>query len=246
MHCTNYTSGANAPSSQTPVGTIQLGGAPNLGASPQVTRPVWQGQIQNWKDVPVYLWIRLTIPQANDLQFTALATNSKASTTGFGQNPANGGQPAGDVQAFLVPGAARTKYTNTQAVLDAFDATSIMIANSVRPGQVGVFTDPNDATSVTTYDYKTSAIVNLQFSLEPPGPYSNATSSWEGEIMWTTVAGNLAGQDPTNFAGTKGGSISPVSQGSIPPFYSNIEDGTADSGSQINPTFTPISDGPNA
>ena len=246
VHCTNYTSGANAPSSQTPVGTIQLGGAPNLGASPQVTRPVWQGQIQNWKDVPVYLWIRLTIPQANDLQFTALATNSKASTTGFGQNPANGGQPAGDVQAFMVPGAARTKYTNSTAVLDAFDATSIMIANSVRPGQVGVFTDPNDATSVTTYNYKTSAIVNLQFSLEPPGPYSNATSTWEGEIMWTTVAGNLAGQDPTNFAGTKGGSISPVSQGSIPPFYSNIEDGTADSGSQINPTFTPISAGPNA
>ena len=207
---------------------------------------MWQGQIQNWKNVPVYLWIRLTVPQANDLRFVASATNSKASTTGFGQNPAvGGGQPAGDANPFLVPGAARTTYTNTSAILGTFDATSIMIANSVRPGQKGEFTDPNDATSVTTYDYTTSAIVNLQFSLEPPGPYSNPTSSWEGEIMWTTVSGNLAGQDPANFAGTKGGSISPT-QGAIPPFYSNIEDGTADSGSQINPTFTPISAGPNA
>ena len=83
------------------------------------------------------------------------------------------------------------------------------------------------------YNYNTASLVNIKYAITQDPYIVTAGHSWEAELMWSTSS------NPTSIS-----QLNSMSQrtGSVPPFYSNILDGT--SGSQISPTATPISAGP--
>ena len=216
VESTSYTSGTDAG---TQASTLLIGG----GIIPE---PSWSGQIQNWRNEIIYLYVRFKVDSATD-QLFIVDVNNDTNTRGYYPNGTSAGSSAA-VQ-FPIQSGAFEGFRAVGQSLTAFGASSNAIANGVRPGMISTV---NPGT-YGPYDYNTASLVNIKYAIAQDPYIVTAGHSWEAELMWS------ANSNPTSIS-----QLNSMSQrtGSVPPFYSNILDGT--SGSQISPTATPISAGP--
>jgi hypothetical protein len=216
VESTSYTSGTDAG---TQASTLLIGG----GIIPE---PSWSGQIQNWRNEIIYLYVRFKVDSATD-QLFIVDVNNDTNTRGYYPNGTSAGSSAA-VQ-FPIQSGAFEGFGAVGQSLTAFGASSNAIANGVRPGMISTV---NPGT-YGPYDYNTASLVNIKYAIAQDPYIVTAGHSWEAELMWS------ANSNPTSIS-----QLNSMSQrtGSVPPFYSNILDGT--SGSQISPTATPISAGP--
>jgi len=189
--------------------------------------PSWTGQLENWKNNLIYLWVRLKTFGPTDQSLTAKVNNvTGIARQGIYPSGANSTPEATVTLAQQSGSGATETFTYTTQFLDAFSATSTQIGNQICPGMINSGTTP-------AYDFGESALVNLQLEITQ-APYANPTGgqTWEAELMYSLSAS----------AGSTKYSL-PYVAGTIPPFYSNVSGGSQ--GSQIAPTATPIPTGPN-
>ena len=185
--------------------------------------PTWTGQLQNWQNNLIYLWVRLKTFNTSNQLFTAKVSNVNALIAKQGQFPDNATtQPEIIISKPL--GAASETFTYTGQSLAAFGATTTQIANGVCPGMKN---------AGSSYDFSESALVNLKLAMTQ-APYTNPSGNqtWEAQLMYSLSP---------SAASTK--YSLPYVTGTIEPFYSNVSGGSQ--GSQTAPTFVPIPTGPN-
>jgi len=202
----------------------------SLVGNSQLLLPTWTGQLQNWQNNLIYLWVRLKTYGVTDqaLNVDVTNVNSGVGRQGdFPSTPTNTTESSITASVSTQTGSGSTEtFTYTNQSLSAFSANSTQIANEICPGMV-------NATTTPSYDFRQCALVNLKLEITQ-APYSSPTGgqTWEAELMYSLAAG----------PGSTKYSL-PYVSGTIVPFYSNVSGGTQ--GSQIAPTATPIPTGPN-
>ena len=185
--------------------------------------PIWTGQLQNWQNNLIYLWVRLKTFSTTNQAFNVKVSNVSALIPRQGQYPSNVSTEA-EIIVSQPTGAATETFTYTNQSLAAFGATSTQIANGICPGMKN---------SASSYDFSESALVNLKFAItQAPYAVPSGNQTWEAELMYSLAPG----------AGSTKYSL-PYVTGTIEPFYSNVSGGSQ--GSQTAPTFVPIPNGPN-
>jgi hypothetical protein len=196
----------------------------------QLLLPTWTGQLQNWQNNLIYLWVRLKTYGVTDQALNVDVTNVNSGVNRQGDFPSAGttvteSSITASIGTQTGSGSTET-FTYTNQSLSAFSANSTQIANEICPGMI-------NATTTPSYDFERCALVNLKLEITQ-APYSSPTGgqTWEAELMYSLASG----------AGSTKYSL-PYVSGTIVPFYSNTSGGTQ--GSQIAPTATPIPTGPN-
>ena len=213
VHSNTYTSGTGATYPST---------IPSLSGNSIEPMPSWAGQIQNWTNQTVYLYVKLVTGSTTDSPFVAVvdSVNSIGSTGEFPDGTSTG-LPS-SAQPSIGVGGPTTVYGVTGISLEPFLSSpilagqrSILIANGVRPGQSGVYEFPD--TTTLAYDELKSALVNIRMTIGG-NPYSSSIGqgSFDAQLVWSYL-NSLPVQNPENDIE----SLSNGSSNNIPPFYPN-------------------------
>ena len=185
-----------------------------LTASSTPVLPIWVGEIANWNDYPVWIYVKVTSTNGSAFQL-----NSKVG--GYNVQDGVGSWPVTDATTFKAPangtgnrafaGPITTPYDTSGdsyyviTSLDAFTASNTELNAGVTPGDAGTI-------GGTAFDYSGCSLINFKHEWTDLNSCSvGATTS----IMWVEKTGINPPQPPQN--------PQPVSAASgSPPFHSDV------------------------
>ena len=170
-------------------------------------KPIWQGQIQNWKNQDIDIYINGGKQNPGAMQVRGCITNGSGLTVGsLGSGNQTG--TTGSLIDVTAYGSSQTSGFNTNfqkvATLKAFNPTSLQETQGVSPGEKS----PASGGQAGTYDFQECAAVNTIFEVTqntPPTGYAALNVTWVPSGTIPTI------QNPGQFL-TQVTSLSP-------PFY---------------------------